>query len=462
MKSTKNKLLSSIATLCVCFAMLIGSTYAWFTDSASTGVNKIQAGNLDVEIVDENDNPVTNVEWVTPDDRPQADILWEPGATYKLKNFYVKNAGNLDLKYKVIISGINGDQKLNEVIDWTIMHNGTELYDSVNGSYNEFVLPANTKDSYPITVQGEMRDSASNEYQGLSIDGITITVLARQMNSESDSFNNNYDDSSEYDLTVWDGTTTEITENNGTYEVNTAAELAWIAKAVNNGTNTFSGKTVKLNKDINLANMTWTPIGTVVSYPSKTFAGTFDGQGHTISNMYAIDHTSNYASAGLFGSITGVVENVTISSATVISNHYAGGICGFSSANVGMRIENCKVEDSTITTIPELIGSSWDNGDKAGGIIGYCVIGDTVTGNSVENTTIKGYRDLGGIVGYSKAVSTVTNNTIGGNVKVVCDKSHNYKNYITQSEYSLGSIIGDTGESGEPDSSNTGNAIIQF
>ena len=50
MKRTKTKLLSSIAALIVCFAMLIGSTFAWFTDSASTGVNRIQAGNLDIEV----------------------------------------------------------------------------------------------------------------------------------------------------------------------------------------------------------------------------------------------------------------------------------------------------------------------------------------------------------------------------------------------------------------------------
>ena len=54
MKRTKTKLVSSIVTLLICFAMLIGSTFAWFTDSASTGVNKIQAGNLDLVVEHKN------------------------------------------------------------------------------------------------------------------------------------------------------------------------------------------------------------------------------------------------------------------------------------------------------------------------------------------------------------------------------------------------------------------------
>lgn len=193
-------------------------------------------------------------------------------------------------------------------------------------------------------------------------------------------------------------------------------------------------------KDINLANMAWTPIGNVKDYPSKTFAGTFDGQEHTIFNMYAVDRTSNYASAGLFGSITGIVKNVTVANATVISNHYAGVICGFSSANVGMQIINCKVLNSSVTSTPEIIGTAWDNGDKAGGIIGYCVSGDTVSGNIVENTTIKGYRDLGGIVGC--AAGNITGNTVK-NVTIICNREHDYKNYgAVQSKYNLNIIVG--------------------
>ena len=63
-KSTKRALLGSVMAMVLCLAMLVGATFAWFTDTASTGVNKIQAGNLDIEIQDENGKPVTNLSWV--------------------------------------------------------------------------------------------------------------------------------------------------------------------------------------------------------------------------------------------------------------------------------------------------------------------------------------------------------------------------------------------------------------
>ena len=64
-KSTKRALLGSVMAMVLCLAMLVGSTFAWFTDTASTGVNKIQAGNLDIEIQDENGNAIKNLAWKT-------------------------------------------------------------------------------------------------------------------------------------------------------------------------------------------------------------------------------------------------------------------------------------------------------------------------------------------------------------------------------------------------------------
>ena len=49
-KSTRRALLTSVLALLMCVTMLVGATFAWFTDTASTGVNKIQAGNLDLEV----------------------------------------------------------------------------------------------------------------------------------------------------------------------------------------------------------------------------------------------------------------------------------------------------------------------------------------------------------------------------------------------------------------------------
>ena len=125
-KSTKRALISSALAILMCVAMLIGTTFAWFTDTASTAVNKIQAGNLkvDLEMQTPDGNWVSakgeTLEFKTADNRDADQILWEPGCTYELPQLRVVNNGNLALKYKIQITGIQGNAKLNEVIDWTI------------------------------------------------------------------------------------------------------------------------------------------------------------------------------------------------------------------------------------------------------------------------------------------------------------------------------------------------------
>ena len=104
-KSTKRALLGSVMAMVLCLAMLVGATFAWFTDTASTGVNKIQAGNLDIEIQDENGKPVTNLSWVKAEGAEGEQVLWEPGCTYELPPFQIVNKGNLALKYKIVVPG---------------------------------------------------------------------------------------------------------------------------------------------------------------------------------------------------------------------------------------------------------------------------------------------------------------------------------------------------------------------
>ena len=185
---TKKALRGSLFALFLCIVLLIGTTFAWFTDTASTGVNKIQAGNLDVELQYNHNETWKNAEGQTLDFQKAAGkeseaILWEPGCTYKLPEIKVVNKGNLALKYTVKVTGIEGDQKLNEVIDWTM--NGVDINTEQHLKAGE--------ESAAMTLQGHMQESAGNEYQGLSIDGISITVYATQDTVENDSFNNQYD-----------------------------------------------------------------------------------------------------------------------------------------------------------------------------------------------------------------------------------------------------------------------------
>ena len=208
-RATKRALLTSVTALVMCVVMLAGTTFAWFTDTASTGVNKIQAGNLDVAL-EMNTGTKENPKWEnaegktlqfkTADGRTD-NILWEPGCRYQLPELRVVNKGNLALKYMIKLTGIKGDAKLNKAITWTIT-------DSADGS-DSVVSPAtdttpaeykllNANDAHTLTIMGEMDKNAGNEYQGLSIDGISITVYATQMTAEFDSIDNLYDKDAAY------------------------------------------------------------------------------------------------------------------------------------------------------------------------------------------------------------------------------------------------------------------------
>ena len=215
-KSTKRALLGSVMAMVLCLAMLIGATFAWFTDTASTGVNKIQAGNLDVALeMKDGDNWVSaegkTLTFKTKDNRAADQILWEPGCTYELPQLRVVNKGNLALKYKIQITGIQGDAKLNEVIDWTINDAAIDL--------TEGHLTAGQQGD-AFTIKGHMQDTAGNDYQNLTIDGIGINVVATQDTVESDSFHNQYDADAEYPIAVTTGDELQAIVNNATAPVN--------------------------------------------------------------------------------------------------------------------------------------------------------------------------------------------------------------------------------------------------
>ena len=246
---TKKALRGSLFALFLCIILLIGTTFAWFTDTASTGVNKIQSGKLKVGLeykdADGNWQDATNttLQFEKAAGAKNEQILWEPGCKYKLPEIRVVNKGNLALKYTMKVTGVEGDQKLNEVIDWTI--DGKTLTDT------EGKLKANEL-SNPMTIQGHMQESAGNEYQGLSIDGISITVYATQDTVESDSFNNQYDASAQVKAV---GTENEIAE-----AMKTADTVVTVTKNIKpentlvadqkNVTLNMNGKTFENTKDL--------------------------------------------------------------------------------------------------------------------------------------------------------------------------------------------------------------------
>ena len=113
-KSTKRALLTSVLALLMCVTMLVGATFAWFTDTASTRVNKIQAGNLDLEV---EYRTTAGGDWKALDNATDLfgaeGTLFEPGHT-RVVELKIKNAGNLALKYKIgmnVISETAGTNK---------------------------------------------------------------------------------------------------------------------------------------------------------------------------------------------------------------------------------------------------------------------------------------------------------------------------------------------------------------
>ena len=216
MKSTKKSLFLSTISLVLCFAMLLGTTWAWFTDEVTSGVNKIVAGNLDVELYHTsktvNEEKVTSATGTLFNDV----TLWEPGA-YAYETFTVKNVGTLALKYKMALNvaaftSYNGHD-LTEVLKVTTMNtaptsraditDGTALKDWRLNSDNVTLYPEGTPGqsstkTFTVAIYWEPTDH-DNDFnmnngrpQPLSVD-LGVQLVATQVEHEFDSFDNQYD-----------------------------------------------------------------------------------------------------------------------------------------------------------------------------------------------------------------------------------------------------------------------------
>ena len=224
-KSTKRALVSSALAILMCVAMLIGTTFAWFTDTASTGVNKIQAGNLDIELqMKDNDGKWVNaegkilpflVEGKIPADGTQ--ILWEPGCTYYVPEVRVLNKGNLAVKFEYIPEALGVTGKLAEVLELVfktpVDANGEEV-----NIEPEILKPGEASPEWSFGYH--MLESAGNEYQNATATGICVTVVATQATYEKDSIDDQYDKDAEYPISVTTGDELQSIVNNATAPVN--------------------------------------------------------------------------------------------------------------------------------------------------------------------------------------------------------------------------------------------------
>ena len=203
-KQTKRALLTSVMALVMCVVMLVGTTFAWFTDTASTNVNTIKAGKLKVLLMDEagNDLEGKTLNFLQMDEnsevKPNDNILWEPGATYQLPKMQIKNDGDLALKYKIDVSGAKvadgapaKSLDLLNVLEWTYTVGGNDY--ALNSDKSLGVGKTDT-----LVIKAHMKETANNDYQGMAIDGIAITVYATQDTVEYDSTTDQYDKYAQY------------------------------------------------------------------------------------------------------------------------------------------------------------------------------------------------------------------------------------------------------------------------
>ena len=448
-KATKRALLTSIMALVMCVVMLVGTTFAWFTDTASTGVNKIVSGNLKVDIVDA-DNTNTSLDKGTlkfiqavneSEVRLVEDVLWEPGATFFTQGFKIANNGNLALKYKVVVSGITGDTGLLKVMKFDVVSamtkTGSEVnFDTTPGQLLPSAAGTPSVSDTTYYLRGHMDENAGNEYKNMTLTGISVTVYATQLNSEFDSFGNDYDKDAEYSADVWDGTSATADElaaatSGTTVTIDSGELLAALVQSVNDG-NDYAGYTIKLTKNLDLNGNEWTPIG---QKNGNKFKGTFDGQGYTVTGL----KISEKKAAAFDGYVAffGATDSATIKNLTVAGSVTGNDAAGIVGKGVNTTLENCH-NKATITATVKAAGivASLDKGtlknctnsgaitttgtNPAAGIVAWCNPGATIV--DCQNSgavTVTGSGDssqAGGICGNLGNNSTVTNCSNSGKI----------------------------------------------
>ena len=239
-RATKRALLTSVTALVMCVVMLAGTTFAWFTDTASTGVNKIQAGNLDIELAYKNaetvKNPSTDTKFepVTKETNVFMEgAPWEPGHVEYVV-LKISNAGTLALKYKLGINianetgstnVFNKSFKLSDYIEFAVIDGDRsdlgrdDLVAAATAAGNhvlnvgytneDHLLAGATGSEKTVTLVVWMPKSVGNEANYKVAEGITapsidlgINVVATQDTVERDSFNNEYDKDATYPVIV--------------------------------------------------------------------------------------------------------------------------------------------------------------------------------------------------------------------------------------------------------------------
>lgn len=220
---------------------------------------------------------------------------------------------------------------------------------------------------------------------------------------------------------VWNGTIASgfaggTGMENDPYQINTAKELAYFAKTVNEG-QPYNGLYIVLKNDLDLNNQEWTPIGN----SRNPFKGNFDGDNHTVTGMQISNSSKDYV--GLFGectkhNINSAIKNITVRNSDICGKSHVGAIVGWA---YEINIENCRSIANKINGERRVGGICGYFGGNPGGKVSQCY-------NSSE---VSGKRSAGGIAGMGDRC-TAENCLNTGEIKVT----------TTQNESTGGGIFG--------------------
>ena len=370
------------------------------------------------------------------------------------QNPYNAGVGKYSLANHVYNAGYDSDYKYINADNETLHTHMTLFTDYIlaNEDQHDVQFVMNVYDGQKLIKSTDFNTQIPVQRNHLTtIVGNVLTTGTEIMVTIDDNFLN-AETEEPYYQEMWDGSVSEPAYNADTkvYTVNCGAELAWVAQEVNNG-RTFIGETILLNKDINLNNELWTPIGNSAKH-SATFRGSFDGQGNTIYNLFA----QNEEGTGLFGLVSPLeIKNVNIDGATVNSTHYGAALVGWIQgvdSNHRCTISNCHVKNAVVT----LEVKDKDNGDKAAALAGYAVRTD-ITGCSVENVVVKAYRDCAALVGHANT-GAVVKNCSATNATVIVDQT---VEYATEAAANAGKIVGRKSDDAVVENNTSENVVIK-
>ena len=220
---------------------------------------------------------------------------------------------------------------------------------------------------------------------------------------------------------VWNGTIASgfaggTGMENDPYQINTAEELAYFAKTVNEG-QPYNGLYIVLKNDLDLNNQEWTPIGN----SRNPFKGNFDGDNHTVTGMQISNSSKDYV--GLFGectkhNINSAIKNITVRNSDICGKSHVGAIVGWA---YEINIENCRSIANKINGERRVGGICGYFGGNPGGKVSQCY----------NSSGVSGKRSAGGIAGMGDRC-TAENCLNTGEIKVT----------TTQNESTGGGIFG--------------------